>query len=180
MTINQIIVDVVNSIPQKIYEVVSTSWGQILALFIFCGSFLGDRTPLMVYIGLAILADAFWGIYTAIKAKRFIFSKLLVKSAIKIFAYVTVYGLIALIEKGFADGEFMVTSSAIAAILISSELWSILGHIGIAYPDFLVVKILKKYLRGEMSKKLGIPEDELDEILKQRKDDKKTDNNETK
>ena len=105
-----------------------------------------------------------WGIATARKAKKFVFSKLIAKSAIKIAAYVSIYALVALVEKGFADG-FMVTSSVMAAILISSELWSILGHISIAYPNFTATKIIRKYLKGEMSKKLGIPEDELDDIL---------------
>lgn len=180
MTLNQIIADVVNSIPQKIYEILSSWWGWLLTILVFCGTFLGDRLPLLVYIGIAVLFDALWGVSTAVKAKRFIFSKLLTKSAIKIAAYVSVYALVALIEKGFTGGDFMLTSSGIAAVLIASELWSILGHIGIAYPDFVVVRLLEKYLIGEMSKKLGIPEDELKEILKRRRDDKKPNNTGTK
>ena len=178
ITLNRIFLDVVNSIPTKISEVLTTTWGKFIAALIFCGSFLGDRLPLLWYIAAAILIDALWGISTAIKAKRFIFSKFITKSAIKIFAYVSIYGVVALVEKGYTDGEFMVTSSIIASILITSELWSILGHIGIAYPDFLVVKLLRRYLKGEMAKKLGIPEDELDKIL-YKKDDKATDNPET-
>ena len=165
MTLNRIFLDVVNSIPTKIHEVLSTTWGKFIAALIFCGSFLGDRLPLLWYIAAAVFIDALWGISTAIKAKRFIFSKFITKSAIKIFAYVSIYGVVALVEKGYTDGDFMVTSSIIASILITSELWSILGHIGIAYPDFLVVKLLRRYLKGEMAKKLGIPEEELDDIL---------------
>jgi hypothetical protein len=67
----------------------------------------------------------------------------------------------------------MLTSSVIASILITSELWSILGHIGIAYPDWLVIKLLKRYLKGEMSKKLDIPEEELDNILYKKKENAK-------
>lgn len=173
MTLNKIFLDVVNSIPTKIYDVLSTTWGKILTALIFCGSFLGERLPLLWYITAAVFIDALWGIATAIKAKRFIFSKFITKSAIKIFAYVSIYGVVALIEKGYMDGGFMLTSSIIASILITSELWSILGHIGIAYPDWLVIKLLKRYLKGEMSKKLDIPEEELDNILYKKKENAK-------
>lgn len=170
MSLQELIYDVVCTLPQKIYDVVSNTWGVILSSLVFCGTFLGDRLPLLVYITAAVLVDAIWGITTSKRAKKFIFSKLIAKSAIKMAAYISIYALVALIEKGFADG-FILSSSVIAAILISSELWSILGHIGIAYPDFIVVKLLKKYLKGEMSKKLGIPEEELDELLNKKKND---------
>ena len=176
MTLNQIIADVVTGIPQKRYEVLSNGWQACLAAGIFCGAFLGDRLPLLLYITIAIVFDAMWGINTAKKAKKFILSKLFTKSAIKIGAYFSVYALVALIEKGFTNGDFMVSSSIIAAILITSELWSILGHIAIAHPDFLVVKLLKRYLKGEMSKKLGIPETELDDMLNNK--DKQNNNEE--
>lgn len=168
MNLNSIFTGVLSSIPQKIYEILSSGWGWLMTACIYCATFLGDRLPLLVYITIAVVMDACWGIATARKAKKFLLSKLIAKSAIKIAAYVSVYALVALIEKGFADG-FMVTSSVMAAILIASELWSILGHIAIAYPNFLATKILKRYLKGEMSKKLGIPEDELDEILNNKK-----------
>lgn len=167
MSLSDVGREVIENVPDKIYMVLSNGWGVILSTFLFICSFLGNRTPLLAYIGVAVLFDAIWGVVTAVKADRFILSKLLSKSAIKIAAYCSVYALVALVEKGF-DGEFMVSSSIVAAILISSELWSILGHIGLAYPDFLVVKILKKYLKGEMAKKLGIPESELDELLTKR------------
>lgn len=165
MELNKIFADVADGILQKIYEAFSVGWKAISTGLIFCATFLGDRLPLLWYITIAVVVDALWGVSTSVKAKRFIFSKLLAKSAIKIAAYISIYALVALVEKGFTDGEFMFSSSIIAAVLISSELWSILGHIGVRYPDFMVIKILRKYLKGEMAKKLGIQEDELDEIL---------------
>lgn len=179
MKLSDVISDVVYGIPTKIYEVLSNIWGWLMTAGIFCGTFLGDRLPLLAYITIAIIIDALWGIKTAITAKKFIFSKLITKSAIKITAYVSVYAIVALIEKGFAEG-FMVSSSIIAAILISSELWSILGHIGIAYPDFVAIKIIRKYLKGEMSKKLGVSEDELDDILNKKNNESTGDNTESK
>jgi hypothetical protein len=172
MSLSQIITDVVNSIPQKIYELMSNWLGALLSAMVYCGLFLGSRLPLLAYIAKAVTIDGIWGIATARKAKKFIFSKLLAKSAIKIAAYSSVYGLVALIEKGFVGTDFTFSSSIIAAILIASELWSTLGHIAIANPDWLVVKILRLYLKGEMAKKLGIPESKLDEVLKGNEDKK--------
>ena len=176
MNIVDVMREVVNDLPRKIYEVLSSVWGVICTCGIFIGSFLGERLPLLVYIAIAVTFDGLWGISTAKKAKKFIFSALIAKSAVKITAYASIYGLVALIEKGFTDGDFMITSSVIAGVLITSELWSILGHIGIAYPDFVVIKILKRYLKGEMSKKLGIPEEELDDILNKKKDENTKEN----
>ncbi len=176
MTLMDVFEDVISTIPTKIYDVLSTVWGKFITLMVFCGSFLGDRLPLLYYIAIAIAIDGAWGIATALRSGRFILSTLIKKSAVKIFAYVSIYGIVALIEKGYTSGEFMITSSIIASILIASELWSTLGHIGIAYPDWLVVKLLKRYLKGEMSKKLNIPEEELDDILyKKRENAKKED-----
>ena len=169
MSLERIMADVVTNIPQKIYEVLSNAWGLVISSLVFCGTFLGDRLPLLWYITAAITLDAIWGVSTAIKNHKFVFSKLLTKSAVKIAAYVSIYALVALIEKGFIHNEFLISSSILAAILITSELWSILGHIAIAYPDWMVVGILKKYLKGEMSKKLGISEEELDKIMEERK-----------
>jgi len=182
MTLMDVFKDVIGSVPAKIYDVLSTVWGKFITLLIFCGSFLGDRLPLLYYITIAIAIDGAWGIATALRNGRFILSTLIKKSAVKIFAYVSIYGIVALIEKGYTSGEFMITSSIIASILIASELWSILGHIGIAYPDWLVVKLLKRYLKGEMSKKLDIPEEELDKILYSKKQElpKNNKNDETK
>lgn len=174
MNIQNQLLDIVVSIPQKIYEVLSNLWTALGAVIIFCGVFLGERLPLLAYIGVAVLVDCIWGVATAKKVGRFIVSKLIMRSALKIAAYVSIYGLVALIEKGFTDESFIISSSIVAAILIISELWSVLGHIAIAYPDFVVVRLLKRYLRGEIAKKLGIPEEEVDDILnnnKQKKDD---------
>lgn len=177
MSLSQIITEVANSIPQKIYETLSTWPGALMSSLVYCGMFLGGRLPLLAYIAIAVTIDGLWGVSTALKADKFIFSKLLAKSAVKIAAYSSVYGLVALVEKGFTDGNFMVGSSIIAAILISSELWSTLGHIAIRVPDWLPIKILKLYLKGEMAKKLGIPESKLDEVLSA---DKNKHNNESK
>lgn len=177
MTLEKIVFEVIDSIPQKIYEVLSNVWSLGFASLVFCGTFLGERLPLLIYISIAILIDALWGIRTAVKTKRFIFSKLITKSAIKIAAYVTTYALVALVEKGFIDNDFTLSSSIVAAILITSELWSVLGHISLAKPDWIVIEILKRHLKGEMSRKLNIDESELDEILKEKKQsDEKTNN----
>ena len=176
MNLSQIITDVVNNIPQKIYEVLSNWAGVLLSSLVFCGTFLGARLPLLAYIAVAVTIDGIWGVVTAKKAGRFIFSRLLAKSAVKIAAYSSIYALVALIEKGFVGSEFTFSSSVIAAILIASELWSTLGHISISNPDWLVTKILRMYLKGEMAKKLGINEEELDKVLKSSDKSKKKNN----
>jgi hypothetical protein len=169
---------VMEALPIKVYDLLSNVWGWVITLFVAAGAFLGGRLPLLSYIGIAVLIDLLWGIATAVKAKKFILSQLIAKSAVKIFAYVSIYALVALAEKGIGE-DFLVASIAVGSVLITAELWSVLGHIAIAYPDWMVVRLLKRYLKGEMSKKLGIPEDELDKIL-YKKDDKATDNPETK
>jgi len=179
-SMDRIFLDVWTSIPMKVYEVLSSVWGIVLSGLVFCGTFLGDRLPILGYIAVAVIIDCFWGVATAIRTEKFIFSRFIAKSAIKILAYVSIYGLVALLEKVFVNSEFTITSSIFASILISSELWSILGHIAIAYPDLLVVKLLRKHLKGEMSKKLDISEEELDEILTKKTEEKKAKKTEEK
>lgn len=164
MSIEKMTFDILHNIPLKIASVLSNFWSGIVSIFVFIGSFLGDKLPLLAYISVAILIDALWGISTAKRAGKFIFSTLIKKSAVKIAAYTSLYALVALVDKAFGDA-FMITSTAMASILIVSEMWSILGHIAIAKPNMIAVKILKKHLRGEMARKLGISEDKLDEII---------------
>lgn len=164
MSIERIIFDTFQGIPAKIMAVLSNFWSWIMSVFVFIGAFLGDKLPLLAYISVAIVIDALWGISTARRAGRFIFSTLIKKSAIKIAAYASLYSLVALVDKAFGD-TFMITSTAMASILIVSEMWSILGHIAIAKPNLIAVKLLRKHLRGEMARKLGITEDEIEKII---------------
>lgn len=164
MSIEKIVFDTFHGIPMKIAAVLCNFWSGMLSVFVFIGAFLGDKLPLLAYISVAIVIDALWGISTARRAGRFIFSTLIKKSAVKIAAYASLYALVALIDKSCGD-TFMITSTAMASILIVSEMWSILGHIAIAKPNLIAVKILRKHLRGEMARKLGTTEDEIDKII---------------
>ncbi len=181
MTLNEIIIDVVKEIPQKFYLVLSNWLSVTISAFLtFCGAWLGDRLPLLWYIGGAILIDALWGVITSIRANKFILSRLLAKSGIKIGAYVSLYAIVALAEKSFGDGDFMLTSSLLAGIFITSEGLSILAHIAIIRPDWPIIKILSKVLKGEMAKKLNLSESELDDLInskKKEKDEKNSTNN---
>lgn len=173
MTLYQIIEDVVKDIPQKLTLTLSNWVGVALsAFFAFCGAWLGDRLPLLGYIGVAILIDAIWGIITSRRAGKFIFSRLLSKSGVKIGAYVSLYAIVALAEKSFGEGEFMLTSSVLAGVFIASEGLSILAHISIIAPDWSIIKLLRKVLKGEIAKKLGISEEEVDSIWSEKKEEK--------
>lgn len=172
MTLADVLVEIVRDIPPKIYYAFSTVWGWLAVALAGLCAWLDIRVDYMLYIAIAITVDGAWGLYTAITHKKFIFSVLIAKSAAKIFVYASLYIIVALMEH-VVVGDPVFASSVIALILIFAEGWSVLIHVSINFPNLVAIRLIQKYFKGEMAKKLGISEDEMDDILKDKHDENK-------
>lgn len=148
----------------KVTDMFSHLAGWWLAVMIFASTYCGHQMILIHYVLICILVDMIWGIAAYVKIHKFVLSQAITKTAIKIAAYITIFTLVTMGEHVLSDSWF-IASRVTCATLCAAELWSSMGHILVVQPNMPVIKLLRKYLAGEISRKLGIEVDEVNEIL---------------
>lgn len=159
-------------ITDKIGLVFSSVTGWLTAVVIAFVNFLGDEKMAFGVVGIALLADMVLGIWAALKEKKFIFSHLGRETFKKALIYLITLILILMIERSLHDDNFIATKIA-CAIASSCELFSVFANALIIKPDFPFVKLFKKYLAGEISRKIGVNAEEYLEENKNQKTEKK-------
>ena len=143
-------------------NIFTTLWGKILIIGSFIGATFAGISGLIHVILILCLVDLILGIIVTIKTKGVdhILSARLRDSLIKVFFYLILIMGLFLIETQLVDGYYL-TSKAIFALIAGVELLSITANTLLIAPNMPVFKIFKKMLTKEMSKKLGITEEEI-------------------
>lgn len=163
---------VFEKIMEKIWQVFTSFWGWVIALCVGFVDFLGDEKTAFLVVGIAIIFDLIWGITAAIKQGKYIFSEAGRNTFTKMFAYGSVLVLVLLIEQQTHDGTFLATR-IMCVIAASCELWSVCANILIVKPSFPFIHLFRKYLAGEISKKLDISTEEYNELMQERRERKR-------
>lgn len=180
MELLPIINQVIASVTDKIYRILSTLWGWIGSFIAFLLtwviSWLGDTREMCVYLVLAaIVLDLIWGIASSAKRGTFAMSIGFTKTCIKLAVYLSILTIVAIAEKALSD-DWNLIFRLTASVLIVAEAVSIFGHILIIKPDTPVIKLLWKVLKSEVAKKLGIEVKDIEEFINQNKNGDKTTN----
>lgn len=180
MELLTIINQVIESVTDKIYRILSTLWGWIGSFIAFLLtwviSWLGDTREMCVYLVLsAIVLDLIWGIASSAKRGTFAMSIGFTKTCIKLAVYLSILTIVAIAEKALSD-DWNLIFRLTASVLIVAEAVSIFGHILIIKPDTPVIKLLWKVLKSEVAKKLGIEVKDIEEFINQNKDNGNTNN----
>lgn len=180
MELLTIINQVIASVTDKIYRILSTLWGWIGSFIAFLLtwviSWLGDTREMCVYLVLsAIVLDLIWGIASNAKRGTFAMSIGFTKTCIKLAVYLSILTIVAIAEKALSD-DWNLIFRLTASVLIVAEAVSIFGHILIIKPDTPVIKLLWKVLKSEVAKKLGIEVEDIEEFINQNKNGDKTTN----
>lgn len=180
MELLSIINQVISSVTDKIYRILSTLWGWIGSFIAFLLtwviSWLGDTREMCVYLVLAaIVLDLIWGIASSAKRGTFAMSIGFTKTCIKLAVYLSILTIVAIAEKALSD-DWNLIFRLTASVLIVAEAVSIFGHILIIKPDTPVIKLLWKVLKSEVAKKLGIEVKDIEEFINQNKDNGNTNN----
>ena len=173
MELLTIINQVIASVTDKIYRILSTLWGWIGSFLAFLLtwviSWLGDTREMCVYLVLsAIVLDLIWGIASSAKRGTFAMSIGFTKTCIKLAVYLSILTIVAIAEKALSD-DWNLIFRLTASVLIVAEAVSIFGHILIIKPDTPVIKLLWKVLKSEVAKKLGIEVKDIEEFINQNK-----------
>jgi len=179
------IVGVWNNIATQSIALLNTSGGIWATMIVFLGSFFAP-IGFMIYIilGLTVI-DLALGFTVSLNGKRegeskegFLSNKAK-NSLLKLFFYVLFISLFYIIETAVIDGDGTCFSSKlIFAIMAGVEMWSIAANALIIYPNFPFLKLFKKFLSSEISKKLEIDKESVEDILNHKIDVIKENTNE--
>lgn len=148
----------------KLTVVLSTVWGWLFAIFLVIANFLAGYETMVGFTVAAVLFDAFWGIASSLKQKRFTKSELARDSFSKLAVYGSVIVIFILIDKllGVSNG---LTTSVICVCIILVELWSMAASMLICFPHMPFLQLLKKALVGEIASKLGVKTEDVENAL---------------
>lgn len=156
----------INKALMNIGNAFSTVLGWFIAICTALITFISPEKTSFIVVGLAILADLFWGIAASIKTKKFFLSTALRDTVKKIGIYsFALLGAMAIEYIAHAEGTFIAVRT-IAIFAAVCEFWSMSASMLIIYPNMPFLKIFRGQLKGEIESKLSKNVD-IDEIFKE-------------
>lgn len=168
MALNMIAV--LSNIGVSITSILESVYGKLIVLIVFIGAYFASIAGMIHVMIALVVVDAVFGIAVTVKKKGAgcIISSRLRNTLYKMFFYLLFLVLTFLVEFQIT-GVDCYTPKIIFAIMAGVELWSISANALILSPDFPFLRMFKKYLSAEISKKLSMTPDEVEDLL----DDKK-------
>lgn len=163
-------------IIEKLAKPLETIHGWICTLAVFGLSFLGDGANLVVAALAVTVLDAVFGVWSSVKRGRFFESRRLRDTVVKLLIYFALQIATLILDK--VMGIDLICVRVTTALIVVCEIWSMLASVTIIYPDFVVGKLLKKYLSGEIANKLALDKDDVSDILENKKKDDLADSEE--
>lgn len=162
---------IVSSFGVKMDEVLGSVWGWIITIACWvCNYFAGEKLCFCA-VFVCILMDAVAGIWSAIKQKKYARSELFRDTCSKMIAYFGALIMVILMERliGFnIDGtEANLFTGIVAAIICACEFWSTSASFLIINPKLMFFRLIRPALIGEISRKLGITEEDVKNALEQ-------------
>ena len=157
----------VEHVGTKLLSILHTVQGWIVAGLLLLADYIGGHEFSIGLVVAVTIMDAIWGIAVSIKKKKFALSELARLTVGKL----AVYGCAMFVFIGLDRMAGMqLTVSLVCSVITLVELWSASASMLILFPNFLVLKLLKKVLTGEIAAKLGIDPSEVDDILSGKKE----------
>ncbi len=147
---------------EKLQAILHTVQGWVVAFVLFAADYIAGHELAVGLVVAVTLMDAVWGITVSIRKARFALSEL----ARLTIGKLAVYGCAMLVFIGLDKMVGMTLSaSVVGAAITLVELWSASASMLILFPNFLFLKLLRKALRGEIASKLGVKEEDVEDLL---------------
>jgi hypothetical protein len=152
----------------KVVEIARIPLAWLCGFALFISDAFTAGKPIVYIVVLATIIDLICGIAVAIKRKNFAKSELMRQTVEKLvvygFALIVFIGIDHVIETK-TNFTMDITSGFVGAIIAMTETWSFLALLLILFPKNPFLQMMKKALRGELARKLGCEEEEVDTIL---------------
>lgn len=145
--------NVFSQIAGKLETILSNGAGVFLLLVSSAVSFLGAEKMAFYALITATIVDMLFGIAVSLRNKSFIKSHLVRRTVFKIFVYVTLIFLLLFIERS-VNADWGLLTRTVCAVGSMIELWSICGNILALDPEFPIIRLIRRYLAGEIAEKL--------------------------
>lgn len=155
-------------------NMISTFWGFVCALGIAVFDFFMGYKVAIGVVFVAVLLDMVWGIAAARSQGKYTRSELMRDTITKISGYGAAIILTALLENlimgshtiGVEEGaEVRWAVDVIAFVISCIEFWSMSGNILIVDPNFILFKLIRMSLVGEIARKLNMKEDDVKDVF---------------
>lgn len=142
-----------------------TLHGWIGVIVTLLATYLMGVKDYIFFIVIAVVLDAIFGVIVSVtKKKKFFESGRLRDSIIKLFFYLCVILLILFIDV-ISGNDSYIAIRIVAPIIIFCEIWSILTSYVILQPKSIAAKLLKRFMIGEIARKLGKTDEEIKETI---------------
>ena len=112
-----------------------------------------------------IACDAVFGIWVSMRKGSYATSYLGKETSWKILFYTVLFIAVTVFEKTFGS-EMNIGLLVTFAIAGAFELLSILANASILKPNLPVLRLFSKFLKGEIARKLGISEEDVEDAIK--------------
>lgn len=147
----------------KVLKPLDTIGGWICTFVTFFLSFLGEGVNLLIAMLILVMMDAIFGTWVSIAQGKGFESRRLRETTVKFLVYFGLQIAAVILDKvALFD---LLCMRAITALIVVCETWSVLANITILHPNFILGKLLKKYLSSEMANKLGMDKEEVEQIM---------------
>lgn len=165
---------VLSNLGGSITNILNSILGKVVVLITFMGAYFASISNLINVILALVIFDAIFGISVSIKLNGVgsILSSKLRNTLFKLFFYLLFIMLTFLIEFQITGIECF-TPKIVFAVMASVELWSIASNALILSPNMPFLKLFKKFLTLEISKKLDMTSGEVEEFLNENKESNK-------
>ena len=161
---------IITHVWQKIIEILQYPAGWIAGLGLFIADAWSDGKLMIYLVVIATFIDLVCGIAVAVKRKNFARSELMRQTVEKLVVYGTAMLVFLCIDKAIEAEttlEIDLTSGIVGVVIAMTETWSFLASLLILFPANPLLRLMSKALVGEIARKLGCDESEVEAILKE-------------
>lgn len=117
--------------------------------------FIAPEKYAFLFVLVAIILDAVFGIAVAVRNGKYVLSKLGRITLFKITAYASCLVMVLMFERLITSSSASVGIRIAAGWAVACEFWSMSASILIIYPEAVFFRIMRKALAGEIEAKTG-------------------------
>lgn len=143
------------------------TWIGGLGLFVM-DALAGGRIIIYLVV-IAAIIDLICGIAVARRKKEFTLSELMRQTVEKLVVYGLALLVFICVDAAIEQETRLqtdLTSGLVAIVIVLTEVWSFLASLLILFPNNPILQLMQKQLTGEIARKLGCEEAEVDKILR--------------
>ncbi|MCH5332056.1 MAG: phage holin family protein [Alistipes sp.] len=167
MNLSNIFIKQLTVFTEKIDNIMNTLCGWVCAVWIFTLNFFAGYESAIIAVVACVTLDTIWGIAAQLKQGHFAYSELGRNGMLsKWCLYASV--LIAFIHiENMAGIESHITVVLISSLICLVEIWSMSGSALIINPNMPFLRLFRRVLTGEISRKMDITPEQVEEFFKQ-------------